>query len=170
MSNPFDANISRLAAFSADLRFNNLPAPTRQEALRRLLDTLGCGLAAHDGLHATITRNLALRARIATGATLLGSRIRVLPELAAFANGTACRALEGNDVFPGGGHPSDCIPAVLAAAETVGANGATLITAIVAAYEVYANLYAAARVRDVGSLPTGHALVLNESYIPFASI
>jgi 2-methylcitrate dehydratase len=52
------------------------------------------------------------------------------------------RYLDCNDSYfsPGGGHPSDMIPAVLAMADPVGCDGQTVITAIVLAYEVFCRL------------------------------
>ena len=60
-------------------------------------------------------------------------------DLAGFANGVMVRYLDFNDYYfsPGGGHPSDMIPAALAAADTINSDGRTLITAIVLAYEVF---------------------------------
>ncbi len=61
------------------------------------------------------------------------------------------RYLDGNDSYPGGGgHASDTIAAILAAASTTGANGRQVITAVTAAYDVFYNLYTAAKMRDLG--------------------
>lgn len=82
---------------------------------------------------------------------MLGTARRTLPELAAFANGVMIRYLDGNDTFPGGGgHPSDVMAAVLAAAQEAKADGRATITAIVAAYEVYAALFRAVNMRERG--------------------
>jgi 2-methylcitrate dehydratase len=94
---------------------------------------------------------MALRFPTPDGAHVLGTSLRALPELAAFANGVMMRYLDGNDSYPGGGgHASDAISAVLAAAEQCGATGRDVITAVVAAYDVFYNLYTAARMRDKG--------------------
>jgi 2-methylcitrate dehydratase len=52
------------------------------------------------------------------------------------------RYLDCNDSYfsPGGGHPSDMIPAILAMADPLGCDGQTVITAIVLAYEVFCRL------------------------------
>jgi 2-methylcitrate dehydratase len=62
--------------------------------------------------------------------------------LAAFANGIAVRYLDCNDSYfsPGGGHPSDMIPAVLALAGPQKSDGPAVITAIALAYEVFCRL------------------------------
>src|SRR5262249_17321857 len=71
---------------------------------------------------------------------------------AAFANGVMVRYLDGNDIFNlgGGGHPSDAIPALIAAAEESGANGRALLGAIVLTYEVHYYLRSAVSVREHG--------------------
>jgi 2-methylcitrate dehydratase len=52
------------------------------------------------------------------------------------------RYLDCNDSYfsPGGGHPSDMIPAALAVADTLKVDGRTLITAITLAYEVFCRI------------------------------
>ncbi len=66
--------------------------------------------------------------------------------MAAFANGVMVRYLDWSDSYisRGSGHPSDMIPAVLALAEPLQADGRTVITAIVLAYEVFGRLCDAA--------------------------
>ena len=63
-------------------------------------------------------------------------------DMAAFANTALVRYLDCNDTSAarGTGHPSDMIPAVLAAAEGRGADGRAVITAIVLAHEVFCRM------------------------------
>ena len=72
--------------------------------------------------------------------------------MAGFANGVMVRYLDCNDAYfsPGGGHPSDMIPAVLAMADPVGCDGQTVITAIVLAYEIFCRLSDQMVVGDFG--------------------
>ena len=67
--------------------------------------------------------------------------------MAAFVNGTAVRYLDYNDTSFGkcNGHPSDMIPGLMALAEVSEADGASLITAVVVAYEVFCGLNAATK-------------------------
>ena len=60
--------------------------------------------------------------------------------MAAFVNGTMVRYLDFNDSYNGKdiAHPSDNIPAVLAAAEAHGGSGREMIAAVALAYEVQA--------------------------------
>ena len=121
------------------------------ECKRRIVDTVGCALGAFDEPPSRIARALAERVSVPGGARVLGTGQRALPELAAFANGVMARYLDGNDVFPGGGgHPSDVISAVLAAADVAGADGPAVITGIVLGYEIYGTLFRAACMRDHG--------------------
>ncbi len=78
------------------------------------------------------------------GSTLFGLSpdITVSPEWAAWANGVAVRELDFHDTFLAAdySHPGDNIPALVAVAQQVGANGADLVRGIVTAYEVQINL------------------------------
>ena len=146
-----DSSVGCIADYTSALRFTDLPAAVVHECKRRILDTLGCGLGAFDAEPSRIARKIALRARAPTGACVLGTAHRTLPELAAFANGVMARYVEGNDSYSnGGGHPSDVIAAVLAVTDATGANGQTAITAVTLAYEIYHNLFRAAVMRDRG--------------------
>jgi 2-methylcitrate dehydratase PrpD len=78
------------------------------------------------------------RSQAATGpAAVLGGGIRLAPTLAALVNGTAGHALDFDDIGLGAGHVSVAIvPAVIAAAEVVDADGAALVDALAVGYEV----------------------------------
>ena len=112
-----DASISRIADYASTLEYESLPAEVVHECKRRLVDTVGCALGAFDDEPSRIARLLASRVEAPGGARVFGTGQPALPELATFANGVMARYLNGNDVFPGGGHPSDVIPAVLAAVD-----------------------------------------------------
>jgi 2-methylcitrate dehydratase len=146
-----DASISRIADYASTLAYDDLSAQLVHECKRRIIDTVGCALGAFDEEPSRIARALAARAEVPIGARVWGTGQRSLPELATFANGVMARYFDGNDVFPGGGgHPSDVIPAVLAAADVASTDGPTAIAAIVLAYEIYGGLFRAARMRDRG--------------------
>ncbi len=146
-----DATVRRIADYACGLRFSDLPPAAVQACKRRLVDTLGCAVAAFDAEPCRIARGLALRAEAAGGARMLGTARRALPELAAFANATMGRYLDGNDCFPGGGgHPSGVIAPVLAAAQLAGADARAAIAAIVVGYEVHRALHESLRVMTKG--------------------
>ena len=146
-----DRTLARMVEYGSRLQFSGLPPDAVHEAKRRLIDTLGCMLGAYEEEPSRIARRMAVRAPAHSGARVIGSPARRLPELAAFANGVMGRYLDGNDTYPGGGgHPSDMMAAVLAAADARGTSGESIITAIVFAYEVYYTLFQATRLRDKG--------------------
>ncbi|MGW4879494.1 MmgE/PrpD family protein [Streptomyces sp. NPDC004262] len=78
----------------------------------------------------------------APGAAVFGSRARVSPEWAAWANGTAVRELDFHDTYLAAdySHPGDNIPPLLAVAQHTGRTGADLLRGIVAAYEIHVAL------------------------------
>lgn len=123
----------------------------RHDAVRRVLDTVGSGLVAFDHPAVRAGRALALRSTESSGATLLGTAHRAPPEMAAFVNATAGRAMEGNDAYPGGGgHPSDAILPLLGLAESLEADGEALLGAVWIAYQVHFALFRDLKLRDGG--------------------
>ena len=131
----------RLAAYADGLRYDDLDEATVERVKVHLVDTLGCGLAAFDEKPVRIGRDVAL-ASGGGGATVIGTKRRTAPDLAAFANCAAFRYLDLNDAYVGRvtGHPSDHIAACLAVAEAERATIPELITAITLAYEVNCRL------------------------------
>ncbi len=146
-----DITIERVAAYARALKFESLTEEAVHETKRRIIDTLGCALGGYDAEPCRIARKIAGRVKSDSGARILGTSHRTLPDLAAFSNGVMARYLDGNDTFPGGGgHPSDTIAPMLAMAESTGADGKSLLTAIALAYEVYYAFFLGACMRDRG--------------------
>lgn len=128
----------RLAAFVADLKFEDLPRATVEMAKRLLLDGVGCMLAGIDGEPA---RNCAAMIRSLGGehqASILPGNSQGSVRDAAFVNGISLYSVGLNDVHsPSGAHPGACvIPSMLAVGEWQRASGKDLLTAMVAGYEV----------------------------------
>ncbi len=143
--------IDPIADYAHALRYEDLSAGAIRHVKRCLIDTFGVALGAFDEEPCRIARKLAQRVSVPTGARILGTPHRTLPELAAFANSTMARYFDGNDVYPGGGgHPSDMMGGILAVADQNKVDGKTLITAIVLAYEVYYCLWQATHMRLKG--------------------
>lgn len=142
----------RLARYSRELTYRHLPAEVVHEVKRRLIDTLGCAFGGWQDAPAKIARKIARSVPFRSGATLLGEGYRTTEDLAAFANGTAVRYLDYNDTYLSKepAHPSDNIPAALAAAEAAGRGGKALIEAIVLGYEIQCRLCDAAALRPRG--------------------
>ncbi|MBN3801523.1 MmgE/PrpD family protein [Paraburkholderia sp. Ac-20336] len=125
-----------LAAWTAALRFEAIPADVVAHAKLCLIDALGCGLYGARqpwGVMAAETAS-AFGGR---DATLFGSASRASAPDAALANGTAIHGFEVDDVHVTSSlHPgSVTIPAVLATAELRRASGAQLLTAVITGYE-----------------------------------
>jgi hypothetical protein len=144
-----------LGQFVADLSPNRLPEEAARIARMGFIDSIGTMIAGRqDDCVRIMTDTLAPGDGPAT--LTFGDRHAPAPE-AAWINGTAAHALDYDDVALRG-HPSTVlVPAILAEAEHLGATGADMVTAYVAGYEVWAELFR----RDTGLLhqkgwhPTG---------------
>ena len=146
-----DNFVKQIADHAGSARWDSLPAPVVRECKRRIIDTLGCAIAAFDAEPSRIARALAMRVSAREGARILGTNHRTLPEFATFANGVMARYLDGNDAYPGGGgHPSDVIAPMLALADTFGCGGLATTGAIALGYDVHYALFHALRVFDKG--------------------
>jgi len=142
----------RLAQYATGFKFSNLPPAVIHEVKRRVLDTLACAYGATNTPPCRIAQRLASSVVLKNGATIWGTRHRTTPDLAAFANGSLVRYLDYNDTYLSKepAHPSDNIPACVAVAETVHADGPRLIQTIALAYEVQCRLCDAAALRPRG--------------------
>jgi 2-methylcitrate dehydratase PrpD len=144
-----------LGQFIADLSPNRLPEEAARIARMGFIDTIGTMIAGRNEDSVRImTETLAPGDGPAT--LTFGGRKAPAPE-AAWINGVAAHALDYDDVALRG-HPSTVlVPAILAEGEHLGSSGADMITAYVAGYETWAELFR----RDTGLLhqkgwhPTG---------------
>ncbi len=150
----WDATTERLVAYAERAQYDALPATTIHECKRRVIDTFASALGAYDEPPARMARAVAGRSRAhdGDGASIWGSDVRTTPEAAAFANGVMVRLLDISDTYLGisRGHPSDVTPGILAAAESVGADGKSVINAIVLAYDVYCSFCDAVDINSKG--------------------
>ena len=137
-----DRTTEMLSAYACGLSYEDLSPEVVHQVKRTLVDTLGCAMGGYLSEPAKIARRLAGGITSTAPSRILGTEDYSSMDLAGFANGVMVRCLDCNDAYysPGGGHPSDMIPAALAAADTMSSDGRTLITAIVLAYEVFCRL------------------------------
>lgn len=137
-----DRTTDLLSAYTHDLTYDQLPSDVVHQVKRTLIDSAGCLIGGLQSDPARIARHLAQTVTCTTPSRLLGTTQSSSPDMAGFANGVALRYLDYNDSYfsPGGGHPSDMIPAVLALADPTGCDGRTVIAAITVAYEVFGRL------------------------------
>ncbi len=142
----------KLADYACSLRFEDLSKEVVHEAKRRVIDSLGCALGAWKEDPCAIARQVASDFSAKHGSTIIGTNHKAPPDWAAFANGCAIRYFDYNDTYLSKepAHPSDNISAALAIAESVGARGEELITAIALAYEVQCRFCDAASIRARG--------------------
>jgi 2-methylcitrate dehydratase PrpD len=130
--------LDMLAGFAADVAYARLAPGAAAAARLVLLDTLGAMLAGSvESENARLAGAMAERAT-RPAASLVGHAARTDPLLATFVNATAGVALEVDEGNRwGGGHPAiHVVPGALAVAEERGADGARLLEAVVAGYEV----------------------------------
>jgi 2-methylcitrate dehydratase len=141
-----------LANYACSLRFEDLSREVVHEVKRRVIDSLGCALGAWNEEPCAIARKVASEFSAKAGSTIVGTKHKAPPDWAAFANGCCIRYFDYNDTYLSKepAHPSDNISAALAMAESIGADGRELITAVALAYEVQCRLCDAASIRARG--------------------
>jgi 2-methylcitrate dehydratase PrpD len=117
------------------------PAAARARAAAAVLDTIGVTLAGASEPAAQIVRKT-IAADGGGASIVIGTRETASAPNAALANGTAAHALDFDDMcFISLAHPSaPLVAGALAAAELVGASGASVVDAYVVGFEVEARL------------------------------
>jgi 2-methylcitrate dehydratase PrpD len=128
----------RLIEFATTLQYEDIPDDVTRAAKLHLLDTLGCGIAAHALGVATEGRSTMVELGGDPQATVLGLEEGLPAPNAAFANAMLCHGLDFDDTHSDSvSHVSTVTgPAALAAGEARGADGREVLTAIVAANEI----------------------------------
>lgn len=176
-----------LAGFIARIDAADIPDPVLEAAKLHVLDTLGCGIAAHALGEARYAGAAAAELDGTGPATVIGASGGLPPPDAAFVNGTLCHALDFDDTHPGSiVHVSaGVVPAALAAGQQHDSSGRDVLAAVVAGNEtsirvgtaaggafhargfhptgvcgVFGATAAAARLRGLDSERTVHALGL----------
>ncbi len=134
----------RLSEFVAGLSYDALPAEVSARTRLLVLDLVGIALRARFDAESTPSLFASVAALgLAHGeATVIGDAGGFAPPAAALLNGTLGHSLDFDDTHAAGSiHASaPIVPAALAAAEMVGADGRDVIAAIVAGYEVQIRL------------------------------
>jgi len=133
-----DDTMRTLSEYAASLTYADITPQAVHSVKRSLIDSIGCALGAFHAEPAEIGRRLASRISSTTPATLWGTKFKTSPDWAAFVNGVMVRYLDFSDdyIVKDGPHPSDSIPAVLAIAEALHADGKSLACAITLTYEI----------------------------------
>ncbi|WP_447919960.1 MmgE/PrpD family protein [Achromobacter aegrifaciens] len=130
---------AELAAFAANLRYEDIPAPVLRRAEDLLLDCLASILAGASARAVqAIDRYAAAMGPTDGPSEVLITRRRTTPLFAAMVNAAAAHVVEQDDVHNGSVfHPAAVVfPPALAVAQALGRSGRDLLVAAVAGYEV----------------------------------
>ena len=134
----------RLGAFASGLGAGDLPDAVADKVKALLLHALMVGLSSHAESDVSLAERVALggAAPLASGgARMLASGGRAPRRDAAFVNSVLMHARGQDDSYRMLTHPGCAIvPAALAEAEGRGTDGASLLAALAAAYEVHCRL------------------------------
>ncbi len=135
----------KIAAVAAD--DVPVPADTAEMIVNRVIDNAAVAIASVNRHPCMSARDMALAHPAApgrAGATVFGmaDTVRVSPEWAAWANGTAVRELDMHDTFLAAdySHPGDNIPPILAVGQQLGLSGAQLLRGLATGYEIHVDL------------------------------
>ena len=142
----------RLADYALSVSYRDLSEQVRDEAKKRLIDSLGCAIGAFGASPVRVARKVVLSGHSGSASTVLGTRTKTTQDMAAFVNGIMVRYFDYNDTYLSKepAHPSDNISACLAVAENERGDGRNLLSAIALAYEVQCRLCDAADIRHRG--------------------
>jgi 2-methylcitrate dehydratase len=143
--------LQQIADHVCRLRYMSMSPELETLCRHRMVDVMGCALAATEVAPVRMARALALRPGLRGPASLIGTTDSSSVEWATLVNGLAIRYHDGADTFPGGGgHPSDCWAGLLALAQQQGSDLGTTFRAAVTAYEVFYALFKGGQLRDRG--------------------
>jgi 2-methylcitrate dehydratase PrpD len=137
-----------LAAYSAGLRFDDLPDAVVDAARRHLLDTVGVAIRGREQANAiNALRAVEAIDGAAGGVAVWGSERRLASGYAALANGIAAHVLDFDDTHTDAiVHGSAILaPVVLGLGEHLHSTGDDIVTAFVAGWEVAARVGLASR-------------------------
>jgi 2-methylcitrate dehydratase PrpD len=134
-----------LAAYVANLKFDDIPQEVLERAKCLTLDYLGSAIRARSEAESTPSLLKMLETLSLDGkgdSTVFGDSKTWTPAVAALLNGALGHSLDFDDTHADSSlHPSaPVVPAAFAVGEMVGASGKDVLTAIVAGYEVCCRL------------------------------
>jgi 2-methylcitrate dehydratase len=151
--------VDNLAAFVCRSAYDDLSASTRRQLKIRILDSIGCAVAALEAEPIQMIRRYLAGVGSSPGRCTLIADATATPESATLYNGALVRYLDFNDAYVAKGeacHPSDNLAAILAGAEHGDRSGRDVLTALAVAYQIQCRLSDVAPVRDKGFDHTTH--------------
>ena len=131
-------SISRqISEYAVKLKYEDLPKEVIQAVKIFLYDSVGCAYGGYRTKDVNILRDLYKNMGGFAESTLIGFGDKLPAVNSSLINSLMIRALDFNDIYwkEDPSHPSDLIPAALAAGEVMNASMKDVITAIVLAYE-----------------------------------
>src|SRR3954462_14998908 len=129
--------VQRMAEFTSDVDFAQLPEEVVEESKRIVLDTLGCALAGVDDLKGRVGIEYGVIAGGSAGeATIFGTSHRSSVLGAGFANGELINALDFDSILPPGPVAPYVLPGAFAVGEGLHSDGAALLSAVAIAHEL----------------------------------
>lgn len=144
----------QMAHFALSLNQLEIPAEALHQARRFLYDSVGCAYGSVHTRDVKALRELYSEMGGREEATLIGFGTRLPAISASLVNSLMIRALDFNDIYwkEDPSHPSDIIPAALAAGELANRSMADVLKAILLAYEFEQRLclFAVPGVRERG--------------------
>jgi 2-methylcitrate dehydratase PrpD len=127
-----------LIDWACHLEWKDIPVQTHAKAKQCLLDFLSCCLAAREGESARLLLKVLKKFGAAEQSSVIGNRAKLSIEQAAMVNGALSHIWEIDETHRATmSHPGDSvIAAVLAMGEFLGKDGTSILTAMIAGYEV----------------------------------
>ncbi len=143
-----------MAEWAATAAYEDLPAEVVTEVKRYLMDSMGCALGGAQQHDVHMARKVLTEIAGSGDATVLVTGEKIDPVSASLLNSLMIRVMDYNDIYwkQDPSHPSDIIPAAMAAAERAGGSGRDLILGIALAYEFEQRMCEASfpGVREIG--------------------
>lgn len=127
-----------MAAWAADLRYEDLSPEAIHAAKLFLYDSFGCALGGSIQEDVRIALEHLREMGGAPACTVVGSGFRTDPVSAALLNALCIRAMDYNDIYwkADPAHPTDIIPAAMSACELMGLGGKELILGTIIGHEL----------------------------------
>ena len=97
---PVDSIQQRLTSYACGLNYDGLSPEAIHAAKVRIIDTLGALIGGFFGEPCRIARNLAAQMPNPDGATVIGTRMKTTPDMAAFVNATTARYVGDDRQLP----------------------------------------------------------------------
>lgn len=137
----------KLADFTLNLRFEDIPQEVLEHFKLLIMDTLGVSIASYNLEHARIVRDVVYGMNKLPESTIWGTRNKVNMADAVLANASLIHGMDYDDTHVAGVvHPSaSVVSTAFAVGEKTGASMSEIITATVIGWEIIVRLALAAR-------------------------